>query len=411
MTTFFPLPLTYAVAEIDVLKTLQPLDDPIAITEGARIKTTKCIVYLACVLQLPFPDDQTIRYNIHLVGPGMRPADPELCLTPDMCVPILPETYHPSGKRKPLEPEPPFPFRNCYHWYGPDMVLDVRIANDGTRYSKDDRTSLSGVQHYDMEWWRGEDMSRWLKGQQGLRQAVQSDGETLQADTSTPMANTSQERTGTAVVQHDDTPTEVRPEHAQVEVEQAPMSAQRRTDDPPSTPLSVETTASRLHNNDASPPGRPADLKSTHCYSERDYESSVYDPYCEGSEGHSSSTVASVADMDIFGRDQDYSDVLLPVVKVSFDLAGHFKADDIPSPVDFLQQRDQLVRIIGESRARARAREIVVSKAEERSLSLKSGNSSCSISDGSSSASGRRRRSKGFWSKLVDASSVVLCMR
>ncbi len=50
---FFPLPGSYAVIEIDVEKTLQPLNDPLACAAGALIKTTKCIVYLDMVRTFP----------------------------------------------------------------------------------------------------------------------------------------------------------------------------------------------------------------------------------------------------------------------------------------------------------------------------------------------------------------------
>lgn len=47
--TFFPLPSTYAVVEIDVEKTLQSLHDPIADAAAATMRTTKCIVFLGSV--------------------------------------------------------------------------------------------------------------------------------------------------------------------------------------------------------------------------------------------------------------------------------------------------------------------------------------------------------------------------
>lgn len=46
---FVPLPGSYAVVEIDVEKTLEPLNDPLASAAGALIKTTKCGVYLDMV--------------------------------------------------------------------------------------------------------------------------------------------------------------------------------------------------------------------------------------------------------------------------------------------------------------------------------------------------------------------------
>ena len=43
-----------------------------------------------------------------------------------MCTPIFPNTDHPAG-RPPVHTEPPFPFTNCCHWFGPGMVLEVRV--------------------------------------------------------------------------------------------------------------------------------------------------------------------------------------------------------------------------------------------------------------------------------------------
>ena len=65
-------------------------------------------------------------YVAALIGPGLRDAIPEEFITPDMCTPIFPNTDHPAG-RPPVHTEPPFPFANCCHWFGPDMDLEVRV--------------------------------------------------------------------------------------------------------------------------------------------------------------------------------------------------------------------------------------------------------------------------------------------
>ena len=70
------------------------------------------------------PGIKSYVFDSLLVGPGIRPS--EKGVTNDMCVPIFPATAHPSG-RAPVHSEPPFPFSDCYHWFGPGMQLDILI--------------------------------------------------------------------------------------------------------------------------------------------------------------------------------------------------------------------------------------------------------------------------------------------
>lgn len=51
--TFYPLPGTYVVAELDVEKTLASLTDPLATAAASTIKPVKCIVYLSQVRPPP----------------------------------------------------------------------------------------------------------------------------------------------------------------------------------------------------------------------------------------------------------------------------------------------------------------------------------------------------------------------
>ena len=65
-------------------------------------------------------------YSAMLIGSSLRNAIPEEFITPDMCTPIFPNIDHPAG-RPAVHTEPPFPFTNCYHWFGPDMDIEVRV--------------------------------------------------------------------------------------------------------------------------------------------------------------------------------------------------------------------------------------------------------------------------------------------
>ncbi len=44
----------------------------------------------------------------------------------DMCAPIFPNVEHPAG-RTPVHSTPRFPYNNCFHWFGWDLDLEVRV--------------------------------------------------------------------------------------------------------------------------------------------------------------------------------------------------------------------------------------------------------------------------------------------
>lgn len=77
-----------------------------------------------------------------------------------MCVPIFPNTYHPSGDREVVKPHPrSFPFNNGYHWFGSDVLLELRIRGvDCTYNAKECLVSLPADQQVDVERLRTRDM-------------------------------------------------------------------------------------------------------------------------------------------------------------------------------------------------------------------------------------------------------------
>ncbi|KAL1937880.1 hypothetical protein VTO73DRAFT_12773 [Trametes versicolor] len=328
---FFPLPGTYAIVKLDVERTLQPLDDPIANAAGAEIKTTKSIVYLDMILQLPFPEDETFRYMAYLIGPGLRPENPKLCITPDMCIPIYPNTQHPVEDRETLRSDPPFPFGNCYHWFGPDMWLDLRIVNDGRDYSAETRTMLPPDQHVKMVGIQGRDIWRSI--------CTQKDRDGLSGTGAVPLIA--------------------------LEATQASQPPQTRSPSPArSEPVSMSPVELLRHDVGTSAPHGGSDRGCEgeqhqqcdccgayeECYSVSASEdgedgeedaprSSVY-PSSEGS-FHST---RSLDEIDIFGLDGNDRDDLLPIVKISLDLGAHFEGVEVPDPMAFMRQRDELVK-------------------------------------------------------------------
>ncbi|KAH9935161.1 uncharacterized protein BXZ73DRAFT_100548 [Epithele typhae] len=153
----FPLPSSYAVAEIDLESSFRSIIDPSAHLAAREIKTTKCLVYLHSLQELPAPYAPDFVYYVYLVGPTLRPQNPSLCLTTDMCTPIFPNTAHPTG-RAPIRPDPAFPLANCAHWAGPDAALCVRVKRG--RYARAEAVELPDDEYLRLERDRAEDAFR-----------------------------------------------------------------------------------------------------------------------------------------------------------------------------------------------------------------------------------------------------------
>ncbi|KAI0690768.1 hypothetical protein C8T65DRAFT_618209, partial [Cerioporus squamosus] len=163
--SFFPLPRTYAVAQIDLPASLRGLDklDRKSRSTLRKIRCSKAVVMLHTAVELPFLHRPDFQYLVYVVSPGLRPEDPEQGYTADMCVPIFPNTDHPTG-RTPVRTVPEFPFFNCYHWFGPDISLKVRIKNGTYALTEDPRyIRLDTGDYVDMEIIHQQDILRIFK--------------------------------------------------------------------------------------------------------------------------------------------------------------------------------------------------------------------------------------------------------
>lgn len=267
------------------------------------------------LLRLPFPDDTTFKYASQLIGPGLRPEDPARCLTSEMCLPIFPNTYHPSADREALQPRTgPFPFSNCYHWFGPDMVFDMRLWNNGQSYTAEERVSLPASEQVRLERIRSGDVWRAFDAMEAQNAAH-----------------------GAGALPKEDT----QEEQELVEESHVARSAESEQQDEPSADEST------------------------------DYDESESDSASSNSASHEDLS-DHFALMDIFGIDEDENDDLLPIVNVWPDVGAHFNEDDVPNPMELAEQFSQIVRYGPHSlivtRANIRDRIITESKARSRWL-------------------------------------------
>lgn len=264
-----------------------------------------------------------------LVGPGLRPAYPELCITPDMCIPILPNTRHSTADREALRSDPPFPFRNCYHWSGPDMRLDIRVVNDGRDYGVGPRTTLPADQHVKMVGVQDRDMWQSCcarKERDGTERVAGAPAQAGERDSQPPLVESM--RSCTIRQAQSSSPA--------VETEKVAFVGADEYAESEACRYPCEVCGGSCRADDGS-----------ECSDEHSSRSSM-DTAPEGSgDCDCSDCTESLDDMGIFGLNGDPQDYLLPIVKVSLDIGAHFKDDsDVPDPMEFMRQRDALVRCV-----------------------------------------------------------------
>ncbi|KAI0629542.1 hypothetical protein C8Q77DRAFT_1076030 [Trametes polyzona] len=397
--TWFPLPATYAVVELDVEKTLQPFNnDPIAVAAAANIRTTKCILYLDVIPRLPFPQDETFKYMAHIIGPGLRPADPELLLTPDMSIPIFPNTEHPSHVMAPLVPYSPFPYGNCYHWIGPDTTLDLRIWNDGIEYPKEERVALPARQHVRMENIRAYYL---LRNTCALNKAAKA----AEAKATPPVESVGAPTVSSTTASSPRASEEASAAAGLSEVLQEPNGCERAPCPADvALPESPSVSAKELHEElDEGPaPSSNAPRSDPDGSGQHREGVSVDDADC-GSEWSSSAEDApdGPSTIDIFGLNFNERDQLLPIVRMWPDVGAQFASDDeVPNPMDFVRQYKALVTILTEAQGRAIERAALVQAEHVReSLSEDS-----TINGNAEAVSVETTQTQGFWMRMAKIS-------
>ncbi|KAI9063909.1 hypothetical protein FKP32DRAFT_1530492, partial [Trametes sanguinea] len=132
---YSPSPGAYAVIRLNPAEMVRHLGDAEATAEAQKMRTKPHLIMLEMVrnslleMALPFPDRPWYRFRVDVISIAtcLCPEEPEKGLTSDMCVPIFPNTAHPTG-RTPLQSNPKgrFPYSNCYHWYQP-VISGVRV--------------------------------------------------------------------------------------------------------------------------------------------------------------------------------------------------------------------------------------------------------------------------------------------
>ncbi|KAI0664028.1 hypothetical protein C8Q70DRAFT_214900 [Cubamyces menziesii] len=304
MKLFCPNELQYAVIRMDAVAMVEHFNDPIATAEAQALETKKYLVYLNISLDLPFVTNLWFRYQVSLIGPCLRQEVPQRGITPDMAIPIYPNTNHPRG-RSPVRTETPFPFPNCYHWI--DNMTTVRIRRIDDRYDDANAVKITPRQHVMIEVEFGDDYKR-LDAFEQERDRVD-----LEASSTTAEAT-----------QCPPEPTDARP------ISSSPRDC-RLSDH-------SDCMTHHSHNTDGLVEGdvTPGRLDSP-----------------RGEELKSDPVVEALFTVDVFNMAHDDSAEAVPLVDLWFELTEHLSADTIPNPLDFYKEREAIIGIIRAARMRS----------------------------------------------------------
>ncbi|KAL7283025.1 hypothetical protein ACG7TL_002449 [Trametes sanguinea] len=306
---FFPLPGFYGVMEMDPVAMVQDLDDEEAERLARAMQTKRYLVYLYNPVELPWPDRPWYGYYVYPIGPCFRSEKPEKAITADMCIPIAPNKVHPAG-RPPLATVPTFPFTNCYHWV--DALTRVRIRA-GQEFDETRAVQLPNIAQIQMQDIFEEDMDR-----------------------AYDVLEERQHSGGLAV-------------------------SQSQAND-------ISTEGSEVNYNCGAAPSHPA-TSDDQRDDRPDTRSCSEGTSCGGSRRQSispsSDSLDAFAALDPFGFNIDEDVLLAPLVDFCFDLTDHLCEEEIPSPVDFWNERDQISGIIQAALERANQSSVPASDLHE----------------------------------------------
>ncbi|KAJ2998289.1 hypothetical protein NUW54_g7048 [Trametes sanguinea] len=265
-------------------------------------------------LDLPFPTNSWFKFLIYLIAPTLLYNDPSDGMTSDMCIPVYPNTVHPAG-RSPLYTEEPFPFANCYYWV--NHMTYIRVRRTDGQYDDDQAVKVTPWEHVTMNIALSKDQQRIAISRGTLHSRNEEDTSTQSEPDGQDVLIPSRRTTDSA-------PTR--------------QSTSSTQDSQTSAPSSDASVGGKLHAfiQDNLLQDEPATSELP------PHDSPKHDP-----------NVDAMFRMDVFGLAHDDGAEILPLVDLWYELTEHLTADTIPNPREFYEERDAIVKIVKDARARS----------------------------------------------------------
>ncbi|KAJ3009103.1 hypothetical protein NUW54_g2908 [Trametes sanguinea] len=247
------------------------------------------------------------------VAPTPRREVPSHGITSDMSIPIYPNTSHPTG-RAPLHTERPFPFANCYFWV--NNMTYIRVRRVDAKFDDDKAIEVSSWEHASMS-------VILCKDQHRIAASQATSDDRREHDTFTQLESESQNALISSRGASDPVPTR-----------QSTSSTQDSQTSPPSDASFGGKLHAFIQDNLLQDEPSTSELPP--------HDSPKHDPNIE-----------AIFRMDVFGLTHDDGAEILPLVDVWYELAEHLTADTIPDTRGFYEERDAIVKIVKDARARS----------------------------------------------------------
>ncbi|KAI0629592.1 hypothetical protein C8Q77DRAFT_1065665 [Trametes polyzona] len=286
MKYFCPVPLTFAVIRLNPAAMVQHFSDPDLTARAQAIETKKYLVFLAFAIGLPIPGNTWFNFDVNLIATTLPHPDPALGITPDMVLPIYPNTDNARGG-EPFRSLEPFPFPNCYFW--PDRSVTVRIRRSDDMYDDCQAVHASSTEYTRMKYRFQDDYIRAMKNRPPINpvEIVHTDGDRGTSASRPPASK--------------HTP---------------PLASSVRGDvERAATPRHIDSTRQ----------------DEGHRLNKTEEANSFSSDYEEDD-------ALEIANLDIFCVKQGVGAEVVPLVDLWNVLTDHLTADTIPSPAEFLKE-------------------------------------------------------------------------
>ncbi|TFK73688.1 hypothetical protein BDN72DRAFT_740002, partial [Pluteus cervinus] len=110
---------------IDPVESVRHLNDPELDKIAQEMKPKQYLGFVESIVSLNRSQPYIV-YKLILVSHGLPFPNEAKGISSDMCLPILPTTYHPTD-REPIKPSSLLPFENCYfHMLSPMATVRVK---------------------------------------------------------------------------------------------------------------------------------------------------------------------------------------------------------------------------------------------------------------------------------------------
>ncbi|PIL33725.1 hypothetical protein GSI_04350 [Ganoderma sinense ZZ0214-1] len=277
------------------------------ILEAAKEMTPKkYLVYIITNIGFAWPNEPWFMFDVIPIAPCLPPNDG--VSTPEMCVPVFPNTRHPSGRMH-IHTNPQFPYDNCYHW-SHARQLTVRIRAKPEQFDDDRATKLEPREL--LTFWE-------LSGPDRTCEELPEEDQSAH-DSESCRSSTAAARNAPSV-------------HSQEQqLEGEPASEDRNKDS--------------RHPTSGSPKWNTG--TAVESPSMRSFESA--------SERSARAECRSIVRTGIFGDPHEDKEVY-PLVDLWVELADTLKQNDIPRPEDFYKEYDMVENLVVEAKMRRKEEE------------------------------------------------------